>query len=126
LLLTRSIFRSLLTPKLDTSQATKDAAHRDYQAGAEQIVARLKKELADATREKDGLSEDLKHLQAPEDPDAWQYPKTFNEFSDMMCKFLAPMEEVSPFKLGQIQKLISDVNVDAGEAVCCDYVVVHL
>lgn len=35
----------------------------------------------------------------------------------MMCKILAPMEEVSPFKLGQIQKLISDINVDAGEAV---------
>ena len=32
----------------------------------------------------------------------------------MMVKVLAPMEEVSPFKLGQIQILISDVNAAAG------------
>ena len=32
--------------------------------------------------------------QEPEDPDAFKFPTTFNEFSDMMCKILAPMEEV--------------------------------
>jgi len=35
--------------------------------------------------------------------------------SDLMVKWLAPLEEVSPFKLGQIQILISDINKDAGE-----------
>jgi len=34
-----------------------------------------------------------------------------------MCKWLAPLEEISPFKLGQIQILISDINKEAGEWV---------
>jgi len=47
----------------------------------------------------------------------FKWPTNFNEFSDLMCTYLAPVEEVSPFKLGQIQQLIADVNKDAGEAV---------
>ena len=37
-----------LKKKLQEAQDARDSAHRDYQAGAEQIVARLKKELAEA------------------------------------------------------------------------------
>lgn len=104
-----------LKKKLQEAQDARDSAHRDYQAGAEQIVARLKKELAEAERQKADLEKQL--TPEPEDPNAFKWPKTFNEFSDMMVKVLAPMEEVSPFKLGQIQILISDVNAAAGEAV---------
>ena len=35
--------------------------------------------------------------------------------SDLMVKWLSPLEEVSPFKLGQIQILISDINKEAGQ-----------
>jgi len=49
--------------------------------------------------------------------EGFKWPTTFEEFSAMMVKYLAPVEELSPFKLGQIQTLIADVNVDAGNAV---------
>lgn len=35
----------------------------------------------------------------------------------MTVKLLAPVEEISPFKLGQIQKLIEESNEEAGKAV---------
>ena len=47
-----------------------------------------------------------------------------------ICTFilqhLAPVEEVSPFKLGQIQILIKDLNADAGVSVSLRYCVVFL
>jgi hypothetical protein len=49
--------------------------------------------------------------------EGFKMPTTFNEFSDLMCKYLSPVEELSPFKLGQIQILIKDINAEAGEAV---------
>jgi len=33
------------------------------------------------------------------------------------AQYLAPVEELSPFKLGQIQTLIADINADAGHLV---------
>jgi len=49
--------------------------------------------------------------------EGFQWPTTFEEFSALAVKYLSPLEEISPFKLGQIQKLISDVNEEAGKAV---------
>jgi hypothetical protein len=44
------------------------------------------------------------------------------------AQYLAPVEELSPFKLGQIQTLIADINAEAGHLVvaaldddCCVY-----
>jgi len=118
-----TVFIASLNPKdpdleklkeaLNEAESNLQTAEREYQAGAEQIVARLKKELAEAERERD----DLKQQLAPEDPDGFKMPTSFNEFSDLMVKWLSPLEEVSPFKLGQIQILISDINKEAGEWV---------
>mmetsp|Transcript_33632 Transcript_33632/g.79381 ORF Transcript_33632/g.79381 Transcript_33632/m.79381 type:complete len:240 (-) Transcript_33632:184-903(-) len=44
-------------------------------------------------------------------------PESFDEASTMVVKLLSPVEEISPFKLGQIQKLIEDINKDVGTAV---------
>jgi len=120
-----SIFLASLNPsdpdldqlKADLKQAesNRDAARGAYEKGAEQIVSRLKKELAAAEKERDTLKKKVKP--DPEDPDAVKLPASFSEFSEMAVKTLAPMEEISPFKLGQIQILISDIHAGAGEAV---------
>mmetsp|Transcript_33631 Transcript_33631/g.79377 ORF Transcript_33631/g.79377 Transcript_33631/m.79377 type:complete len:241 (-) Transcript_33631:223-945(-) len=44
-------------------------------------------------------------------------PESFDEASTMVVKLLSPVEEISPFKLGQIQKLIEDIHEDTGKAV---------
>eukprot|EP00293_Proteomonas_sulcata_P015737 CAMPEP_0184289820 /NCGR_PEP_ID=MMETSP1049-20130417/2190_1 /TAXON_ID=77928 /ORGANISM="Proteomonas sulcata, Strain CCMP704" /LENGTH=229 /DNA_ID=CAMNT_0026596759 /DNA_START=11 /DNA_END=700 /DNA_ORIENTATION=- len=44
-------------------------------------------------------------------------PESFEEASDMTVKLLAPVEEISPFKLGQVQKLIEDMHEPTGKAV---------
>jgi len=41
-------------------------------------------------------------------------PSTFQGWCSLISRVLAPAEELSPFKLGQIQKLIADINADAG------------
>jgi len=47
---------------------------------------------------------------APEDSGL---PKDFNGWSELVVKYLSYVEEISPFKVGQVQKLISDVSKDA-------------
>ena len=41
-------------------------------------------------------------------------PTTFQGWMALIGKTLAPAEEISPFKLGQVSQLISDINKDAG------------
>jgi hypothetical protein len=36
-------------------------------------------------------------------------PTDFNGWSELVVKYLSYVEEISPFKVGQIQKLIADV-----------------
>jgi len=40
-------------------------------------------------------------------------PTDFNGWSELIVKYLSYVEEISPFKVGQIQKLIADVSKDA-------------
>jgi len=77
--------------------------------GAEQIVAKLKKQVADAERERDDVKAQLK-AESEE-----QF--SFGEFSSMIVKHLSPVEELSPFKLAQIQELIHQISKDAGDLV---------
>jgi len=42
-----------------------------------------------------------------------QFPSDFNGWSELLVKYLSYVEEISPFKVGQIQKLLSDVSKDA-------------
>lgn len=45
---------------------------------------------------------------------AWQgLPTDFQGWSELVVKYLSYVEEISPFKVGNIQKLISDVSKDA-------------
>ena len=104
-----------LKARLKDAEVNRDNAHRDYVNGAEQVVSRLKKELAAAEKDRERMQKQLKP--DPEDPDAIKFPKTFGEFSEMTVRVLAPLEDLSPFKLGQIQILISDISAAAGEAV---------
>lgn len=46
--------------------------------------------------------------------------------SDLVVKYLSPVEEMSPFKVGQIQKLISDINEQAGTAVAPFFIVLQV
>ena len=46
--------------------------------------------------------------------------------SDLVVKYLSPVEEMSPFKVGQIQKLIADVNEQAGTAVAPFFIVLQV
>ena len=99
-----SVFLASLNPsdpdldqlKADLKQAesNRDAARGAYEKGAEQIVSRLKKDLAAAEKERDTLKKKVKP--DPEDPDAVKLPASFSEFSEMAVKTLAPMEEISP------------------------------
>lgn len=46
--------------------------------------------------------------------------------ADLIVKYLSPVEEMSPFKVGQIQKLISDINEKAGTAVAPLFIVLQV
>ena len=46
--------------------------------------------------------------------------------SDMVVKYLSPVEEMSPFQVGQIHKLISDINENAGTAVAPGFIVLQV
>jgi len=46
--------------------------------------------------------------------------------SDLIVKYLSPVEEMSPFQVGQIQKLISDINEAAGSAVAPAFIVLQV
>ena len=64
-----TVFIASLNPKdpdleklkaaLSEAESNMQSAEREYQAGAEQIVARLKRELADAERERDDLKKQV-------------------------------------------------------------------
>ena len=66
-----------------------------------------------------GVQEDKKVEDAETDPELGpmthlDVPSTFQGWCSLISRVLAPAEELSPFKLGQIQKLIADINADAG------------
>jgi len=84
-------------------------AEREYVKGAEQIVAKLKKQVAEAERERDDAKAQVK-AEAEE-------PFSFTEFSAMIVQYLAPVEEISPFKLSQVQELIAKIHKETGDAV---------
>ncbi len=46
--------------------------------------------------------------------------------SDMVVKYLSPVEEMSPFQVGQIHKLISDINENAGTAAAPGFIVLQV
>jgi len=46
--------------------------------------------------------------------------------SDLVVKYLSPVEEISPFKVGQIQKLISDVSEQAGTMLAPAFIVLQV
>ena len=43
-----------------------------------------------------------------------EFTLSFESVSALVVKYLSPVEELSPFKLGNIQKLISDIAEAAG------------
>ncbi len=44
----------------------------------------------------------------------FEFPTTFEGFSALVVKWLSPVEQLSPFKVGQIQKLIAQIAEGAG------------
>jgi len=66
----------------------------------------------------------------PEMPGGGEYAEQAQEHlkstSDLVVKYLSPVEEMSPFKVGQIQKLISDVNEAAGTAAAPFFIVLQV
>ena len=47
-------------------------------------------------------------------PQGFEFPTTFEGFSSLVVKYLSPVEQLSPFKVGQIQKLIAQIAESAG------------
>lgn len=66
----------------------------------------------------------------PEMPGGGEYADQAQEHlkstSDLVVKYLSPVEEMSPFKVGQIKELISKVNEDAGTAVAPFFIVLQV
>ena len=100
---------------LDEAEMNLKQAEKDYVLGAEQIVAKLKKQVADAERERDDAKAQLK----AESEEHF----SFGEFSSMVVKHLSPVEELSPFKLAQIQELIAQMSKDAGDLVAPSFAI---
>ena len=44
-------------------------------------------------------------------------PMTFEDFSEKVVANLSPVEQISPFKVGQIQKLIADADEQLGKTL---------
>jgi len=44
----------------------------------------------------------------------FEIPTSFEGFSALVVKWLSPVEQLSPFKVGQIQKLIAQIAESAG------------
>jgi hypothetical protein len=44
----------------------------------------------------------------------FEMPTTFEGFSALVVKWLSPVEQLSPFKVGQIQKLVAQIAESAG------------
>ena len=100
---------------LDEAEMNLKQAEKDYVLGAEQIVAKLKKQVADAERERDDAKAQLK----AESEEHF----SFGEFSSMVVQHLSPVEELSPFKLAQIQELIAQMSKDAGDLVAPSFAI---
>mmetsp|Transcript_82649 Transcript_82649/g.134009 ORF Transcript_82649/g.134009 Transcript_82649/m.134009 type:complete len:512 (-) Transcript_82649:271-1806(-) len=100
-----------LKKTLNEAEESLQAAERDYVSGAEQIVSKLKKQVADAERERDDAKAQLKK----EEEFGEQF--SFGEMSSLIVKHLSPVEELSPFKLGQVQELIGQIHKETGDLV---------
>ena len=90
------------------------AARHKFVDESKGVIDRLKDELARTKRERDELQE--RHDAARGERGDFEIPQTFGEFSSMVVKHLSPVEELSPFKLGQIQELVGTVSKEAGDA----------
>ena len=131
-----------LKKKLDEAEGELKQAERDYVQGAEQIVAKLKKQVADAERERDDAKGQLKaESEAASSLSFGEISSlvvkylvispsiciTFDvkplishqaaQYRDKVCDEQGPVEEISPFKLAQIQELIGQIHKETGDAI---------
>jgi len=88
------------TQHLEASQTSPGLRHRHVQLALRSSSAFL----SDLARK----SHTPSPFQMPELNLPDKMPESFEEGSAMVVKLLGPVEELSPFKLGQIQKLIED------------------
>jgi len=90
----------------------------DYVSESESLIQRLTNQLIKTKEERDELEKQRAALKPPGgEEDQLPIPTTFGEFSAIVVKHLAPIEELSPFKLGQIQELIASVSKEAGAQI---------
>lgn len=101
-----------LKKTLEDAELNLKDAERDYVKGAEQIVAKLKKQVAEAERAREEAEALAK--KSAEEPEV---ALSFGEFSTIIVKYLAPVEEISPFKLAQVQELVGQIHGETGEMI---------
>jgi hypothetical protein len=90
----------------------------DYVSESESLIQRLTNQLIKTKEERDELEKQRAALKPPGgEEDQFPIPTSFGEFSAIVVKHLAPIEELSPFKLGQIQELIASVSKEAGAQI---------
>jgi len=105
-----------LTKNLDGRIRSSVTTRKKFVDESESVISRLKQQLQKTQRERDEL-EKKRDAARKARGDDFELPQTFGEFSSVVVKHLAPVEELSPFKLGQIQDLIGTINKDVGDAL---------
>ena len=114
-------------PEMDHVTLSRRLAEQDqylsrvdghYVSESESIIQRLKNQLAKTKEERDELEKQRAGLRPPGgEGDQSPIPTSFGEFSAIVVKYLSPVEEFSPFKVGPIQELIASVSKEAGAQI---------
>ena len=106
-----------LTENLDGGIRSSVTARKKFVDESETVISRLKQQLEKTQRERDELQK-KRDAGRKARSDDFDLPHTFGEFSAVV-----PVEELSPFKLGQIQELIGTINKDVGDALAPTFAV---
>jgi hypothetical protein len=111
-----------LTKNLDGGIRSSVTARKKFVDESETVISRLKQQLEKTQRERDELEKQRDAARKSRGED-FELPQTFGEFSSVVVKHLAPVEELSLFKLGQIQEIIVTINKDVGDALAPTFAV---
>ena len=104
-----------LRSSLNDSIGGSVESRKRYVDSSNGIIDDLKERLARTQQQRDELN--ARRDAARKERGDFELPETFGEFSSMVVHRLAPVEELSPFKLGQIQELVGAVSKDVGDAI---------
>ena len=97
-----------LRSNLNSGIGSSIESRKRYVESSKGVIDQLKAQLANTQAERDELRE--RRDAARQERGDMAFPETFGEFSSMVVHHLAPVEELSPFKLGQVQELVGTIS----------------